>query len=105
MSKLEAYKQRTATAVMKNRDTIRGIVSTGELLLGATAGGYVAEQWPTMAGVPTDAGAGIALVAGGLALKQKDMTAIGLGLLAGYLHDVGAQLAREMPATGKSAAV
>lgn len=97
MSKLEHYKQRTQAAVMKNRDTIRSVVSTGELFLGATVGGYVAAQYPTIAKVPTDAGAGIALLAAGLALHQRDLTAFGVGLLAGYLHDMGAALAVEMP--------
>ena len=104
MSKLETYKARTAQAVMKNRDTIRGVVSVGEIFLGATAGGYVAAQYPTVARVPTDAGAGIALLAGGLALKQRDMTAFGIGLLAGYLHDMGAALAVDMPMSAKATA-
>jgi hypothetical protein len=97
MSALEAYRQRAASAVAKQRDTVRAIIVTGEVLLGATAGGYIAQQYPTVAGVPTDAGLGIASLVAGLSMKQKDLTAIGLGMLAGYLHDVGAQLAEQYP--------
>ena len=102
MSKYELMKAKAANAVMKQRDTVRTVVTGGEVLLGATAGGYIAAQFPTVAGVPTDAGAGIALLAGGLAMKQRDMTALGVGMLAGYLHDVGAQLAQSYPVPGRS---
>lgn len=101
MSKLDLYKQRAATAVMKQRDTVRTVVTSGEIILGATAGGYVAAQFPTVAGVPTDAGVGIACLAAGMALKQRDLTAIGLGMLAGYAHDMGAQLANSYPMSGR----
>jgi hypothetical protein len=102
MSKIEEYRNRAAMAVAKNRESVRGVVTTGELFIGATAGGYLAQTWPTMAGIPSDAGLGIALLAGGIGMKQRDMKAIGIGLIAGYLHDVGAQLAREMPISSVS---
>ncbi|MEY4004419.1 MAG: hypothetical protein RLZZ221_515 [Verrucomicrobiota bacterium] len=101
MSKLDLYKQRAASAVMKQRETVRGVVTSGEIILGATAGGYVAAQFPTIAGVPTDAGVGIACLAAGLAMKQRDLTAVGLGMLAGYAHDMGAQLAQSYPVPGR----
>lgn len=96
-TKLDLYRQRAARAVADRRESVRQVVTTGETLLGATAGGYIAAQYPTIAGVPSDAGIGIAAVAAGLAMEQRDLTAIGIGMLAGYLHDVGASLAASYP--------
>lgn len=101
MSKYDLMKQRAANAVMKQRETVRSVVTGGELLLGATAGGYIAAQFPTVAGVPTDAAIGIGSLCAGVAMKQRDLSAIGLGMLAGYLHDVGAQLAATYPVPGR----
>jgi hypothetical protein len=104
LSKLEHYKQKTAQALVKNRDTMRGVVSSVEVIAGAAAGGYLAATYPTIAKVPSDAGLGIALVVGGMSLKQKDLTAIGLGMLAGYAHDMGAQMALGKSTTTTTAA-
>lgn len=93
MSKLEHYKARTAHALMKNRESARMTVNAAEIVVGSFVGGYVAQTYPSIGGIPTDAGAGIALVAAGLAMRQRDMTALGLGMLAGYAHDKGAEMA------------
>lgn len=94
MSKLEHYKARTAHAIARNRESARMTVNAAEIVIGAGLGGFVVEKYPDIAGIPTDAGAGIALVAAGMAMKQRDMTALGLGMLAGYAHDKGAEMAR-----------
>jgi hypothetical protein len=93
LGKLEHYKAKTANALVKNRDVMRGVVSSVEVIAGAAAGGYLAASYPTIAKVPSDAGLGIAFLVGGMSLKQKDLTALGLGMLAGYAHDMGAQMA------------
>lgn len=97
MSKFEMMRARATNAVMAQRKTVRDVVTAGEVLGGAFAGGYLAQSVPTVAGVPSDAAAGIVLLTGGFALKQKDATALGLGMLAGYLHDIGAQTAQNHP--------
>jgi hypothetical protein len=93
-------RQKAAKAVMAQRETVRQTVTTGEILLGAATGGYVSAQFPTVAGVPTDAAVGIAALAAGLGMRQRDLTAIGVGMLAGYLHEVGRGLATQYPVTG-----
>lgn len=97
MSKYELMKQRASVAVMRQRETVRNTVVVGEILLGSAASGYVAQAMPTVAGVPTDAGLGIAFLAAGLAMKQKDLTGLGVGMLAGYARDLGSQLHSSYP--------
>lgn len=104
MGKLEHYKAKTANALVKNRDVMRGVVSSVEVIAGAAAGGYLAASYPTIAKVPSDAGLGIAFLVGGMSLKQKDLTALGLGMLAGYAHDMGAQMAVSSSKTSTTAA-
>jgi len=103
MGKLEHYKAKTANALVKNRDVMRGVVSSVEVIAGAAAGGYLAASYPTIAKVPSDAGLGIAFLVGGMSLKQKDLTALGLGMLAGYAHDMGAQMAVSTTKTSTTA--
>ena len=51
---------------------IRQLVShaAAEIVIGAGLGGFVVEKYPDIAGIPTDAGAGIALVAAGMAMRH-----------------------------------
>ena len=93
LSKYEMMKARATNAVMRQRETVRTTVVAGEILLGATASGYVAETMPTVAGVPTDAALGIGFLAAGLAMSQRDLAGLGLGMLAGYARDLGRDLA------------
>jgi hypothetical protein len=97
LSSIAEYKARVATSLGRQREQARMFVSGAEIVVGATAGGYLAAQWPTVGGVPTDAAVGIASLVGGIAMKQKDLTCIGLGLLAGYAHDWGANMAEANP--------
>jgi len=97
MNKLEQVKQRTQTAIMNNRASIRRSVEGAEVLGGAFAGGYIAGQYPEIAGVPTDAALGLVMLTTGIALKQRDMTALGVGFLGGYLHNLGRELAVTNP--------
>lgn len=105
MSKYELMKQRAASAVMKQRETVRNTVVVTEILIGSAASGYVAQAMPTVAGVPTDAGLGIAFLAAGVAMKQRDLTGLGIGMLAGYARDLGAGLHDSYPLGGSAAPV
>lgn len=92
-SKIAKYQSKALEAVRSRRQTIRNVVSTGEILLGAAAGGYVAQTMPKIGGIPTDAGVGLVLLGVGMGMSQPDMTALGTGMLAGYAHQAGRELA------------
>ena len=93
MSKYDMMKAKAASAVMRQKETVRTTVVGAEILLGAAASGYVAEKMPTIAGVPSDAAFGLVLLGAGLGMKQRDLTGLGLGMLAGYSRDLGRTLA------------
>ena len=92
---LERYKARAAKAYESKKATVRAVVTSIEIVGAAGASGYLASVRPDIAGVPTDAGVGIALLAGGMALESADMVAGGIGFLAGYAREQGAKLGRE----------
>jgi len=94
VSKLQKYKSKALDAVRSNRDSVRTGVSAAEILVGAGLSGYVSEMQPTVGGVPTDAGAGLVLLGIGWGMRQRDLQAVGLGMLAGYARDYGRGLAR-----------
>ena len=89
---LERYKARAARAYEDKKQTVRAVVSSIEIVGGAGVSGYVTAIRPDIAGIPTDAGIGIALLASGMALESADMTATGIGFLAGYARDQGTKL-------------
>lgn len=93
MSKLARYKSRALDAVRQNRASVRTTVSAVEIVIGATASGYVAQTMPKVGGIPTDAGLGLVLLGVGWGMKQNDLSALGLGMLAGYGRDMGRDLA------------
>lgn len=93
MSKMQKYKSKALEAVKKNRQSARTAVHVVEVLAGAYAGGYVAESYGEMAGIPTDAGAGLILAGVGYGMKQADLAWIGVGMLAGYAHNKGRGMA------------
>jgi hypothetical protein len=95
MSKLAAYKSRTLSAVRENRMAIRNTVSTVETIGGAALAGYVDATFPEgFAGLPASATAGLLLVGAGWGMKQHDMKALGVGMLAGYAYAQGASMAQ-----------
>ncbi len=93
MSKLARYKSRALDAVRQNRASVRTTVSAVEIVIGATASGYVSQTMPKVGGIPTDAGLGLVLLGVGWGMKQNDLSALGLGMLAGYGRDMGRDLA------------
>jgi RecA/RadA recombinase len=92
-SKIAKYQSKALEAVRSRRQTIRSVISTGEILLGSAAGGYVSQTMPEIAGIPSDAGIGLVLLGVGMGMSQPDMTAIGTGMLAGFAHMKGRELA------------
>jgi hypothetical protein len=93
MGKMQRYKSAAMDAVKKNRQSVRTTVSVAEIVIGAGVGGYVSEMKPNIGGIPTDAGVGLVLLGVGYGMKQSDLSAIGVGMLAGYVHDQGRKLA------------
>ena len=91
--KYELARKRARDAYEAKKDTVRATVTAGEILAGAAASGYISQSYPTFAGIPSDAALGIGFVSGGMALGQADLTALGLGMLAGYARDFGAGMA------------
>lgn len=95
VSKLAAYKSRTMAAVRESRTAVRSTVSTVETIGGAALAGYVDATFPDgLAGLPASATAGLLLVGAGWGMKQADMKALGVGMLAGYAYAQGASMAQ-----------
>jgi hypothetical protein len=92
-TKMQKYQSRALEAVRQRRDTVRNVVSTAEIILGAGVGGYVSQTMPDIGGVPSDAGIGLVLVGVGMGMSQRDLTALGTGMLAGYAHTQGRAIA------------
>lgn len=94
MSKIQKYKSRALDAVRSRRDTVRTTVSVVEIGAGAFLGGYIAETMPQgIAGVPADAGVGLIALGVGVGMGQRDLSALGVGMLSGYLHGQGRAMA------------
>jgi len=94
MSKLAQYKSRALAAVQSRRETVRTTVSVVEVGAGAFLGGYIAETMPAgIAGIPADAGVGLIALGVGMGMNQRDLSALGVGMLSGYLHQQGRAMA------------
>jgi hypothetical protein len=94
MSKLAQYKSRALAAVQSRRETVRTTVSVVEVGAGAFLGGYIAETMPQgIAGIPADAGVGLIALGVGMGMNQRDLSALGVGMLSGYLHQQGRSMA------------
>lgn len=95
MSALDLYKHK-ASALQKigaARDATRMAINGVEIILGAGASGYVNETLGEVAGIPADVAIGLVGLGIGLGMRQRDITALSIGFLAGYARDFGAQLA------------
>jgi hypothetical protein len=98
---MQHYKSRALHAVQERRHSTRTAVSTIEMVAGAAIAGYVDATMPTVAGVPSSAGVGIALAAVGFGMNQKDLTALGTGMIAGYAYSKGGAWAVSHASTTK----
>ena len=95
MSKLATYKSRSLAAIKESRTAVRGVVNSVETVGGAALAGYVDATYPDgIAGVPGSAAAGLVLVGVGFGMRQADLKALGLGMLAGYAYAQGASMAQ-----------
>lgn len=92
MSQLAKYKSTALAKVRENRQQVRTVVSGVEVIVGAGVGGFLSAKMPEVGGIPTDAAAGLVLIGVGYGMKQADVTALGLGMLAGYAHNFGANI-------------
>jgi len=99
MSALEVFKNRQSAMakIAQARESTKTAVSGIEIVLGSAASGYVAKQIGEVAGVPADVAIGLVGLGIGLGMRQRDVTALSLGFLAGYARDFGASLATSMP--------
>lgn len=97
MSKVQELQSRMGTALARQRENARRGVDMMEVLGGSFVSGYVAEQYPEVAGVPTDAGLALVMLTAGMSMKQRDLLALGLGFGSGYMRDKGREAARSMP--------
>jgi len=99
VSKIAKYKSRALQAVQGRRETVRTTVSVVEIGAGAFLGGYIAETMPEgIANVPADAGIGLIALGVGVGMGQRDLSALGVGMLAGYLHGQGKAMAAKKSA-------
>lgn len=72
---------------------------SAEIVGGALVGGVLVQNMPTVMNIPTDAALGLVLVGVGIGMKQSDLGAIGVGLLAGAAHEYGRTI--DLGAVGK----
>jgi hypothetical protein len=93
MSKLAQYKSRSLMAIQSNKDKVRAVVDTVEIIGGAAAAGALDTKWPDgVMGVPASAAAGLITIGVGLGMGQKDLRALGVGMLAGYAYGQGGRM-------------
>lgn len=91
MGALEVYKQKTRALATRTagRREVRQAIMSAEVVGGAMLGGVMSQNVPTVMGIPSDAALGILLVGVGIGMKQNDVGALGIGLLAGAAHEYG----------------
>lgn len=95
MSALEVFKnkQHALQKIASAREATRTAVNGIEIVLGSAASGYVSKQIGEVAGIPADVAIGLVGLGIGLGMRQRDVTALSVGFLAGYARDFGASLA------------
>lgn len=74
-------------------------VDVAEIGAGAGIAGYLDVTAPAVMGVPTSAGLGIALFVAGQLADQRDLSMLGVGMLAGAAYKQGQALAHGVPAS------
>lgn len=93
MSKLAEYKSRSMARLNENKHKVRAVVDTVEILGGAVAAGAVDTKFPEgFMGIPASAGIGLITVGVGMGMGQKDLRALGVGMLAGYAYAQGQRM-------------
>ena len=89
------YEGKVATLKEKTRQG----VDVAEIGAGAAMAGYLDVAAPSVMGVPTSAGVGIALFVAGSVAEQRDLSMLGVGLLSGAAYKQGAALANKSVTT------
>lgn len=90
---LARYKSTAVQRFQENRATVRTVVSSAEILAGAAAAGYADTKFGTMYGMQPSAAGGLIMLGIGIGMGQKDLTSVGLGMLAGQAYVQGAKAA------------
>lgn len=89
-AKVEAMRSSALAKVQANRASVRKGIDAAEVIAGAALAGYADAKMPTVGGVPTSAAGGLLLLGLGIGMKQQDIAAIGLGMVAGKAYQYGA---------------
>lgn len=84
MSQLATYKSNALARIKSARNDAKMAIHGGEVIAGAAASGFIATKMENIGGVPTDAALGLVLLGIGYGMKQSDVSALGVGFLAGY---------------------
>lgn len=93
-TKIAMYQSRAMAAVKKNRALVRSAMSAGEVLAGAFAAGALdARVEMEILGMPVSSVVGVVTLVTGIALAQPDAAAVGLGMLAGRMYNLGQDVA------------
>lgn len=90
---LMALKAKHQGVVKSLNEKARAGIDAAEIGAGAAVAGYLDVAVPTIAGIPTSAAVGIAAFVAGAVSEQRDITQLGVGLLAGAAYKQGAALA------------
>lgn len=95
MGALEVYRQRQSALghIREHRATIRRVVDVGEQAVGATLAGALDARLPAFNGAAPSLLAGVALTAAGIAIQQRDLAAVGTGMLLPHAYMLGQNLA------------
>lgn len=92
-TKIAKYQSKALEAVRARRQGVRNMVSGAEIIVGAGLGGYLAESVGDVWNIPVDAGGGLLLLGIGFGMNQPDLSALGVGMLAGYANHKGRAMA------------
>ena len=92
---LEQFKARSSALarVNEHRQSVRKIVDYGEMAAAASLAGALDTRAPEVMGAKPSLLLGVALLAGGAAMSQRDMMAGGVGMLLPHFYGLGQGLA------------
>ena len=95
MNALEAYRSKSSALqrINQHRNTVRRVVDVGEQSVGAVVAGALDAKLPAFNGAPPSLLLGVATTAAGVAMAQRDLVALGTGMLLPHAYDLGFNLA------------
>ena len=93
---LARYKSTAMSKIQEQRGTVRTVVTSVEIVGGAAAAGYLDAKFGSSTagmGISPSLGGGLLLLGLGVGMRQKDVSGIALGMLAGAAYKKGAESA------------